>query len=146
MSAPLELTGTECLELLNGGVVGRVAMSTPTGPRIVPVNYAMHGDQVVVRTSPFSELGTYAAGAEVAFEIDHLDFDHHQGWSVVVVGRAAHVDDPDEVYEIRRTWEPRPWADGQRNLFLTITPRQVTGRRLGTDWSRGSMMPVRRVL
>src|SRR3954451_3641968 len=146
MSMPIELSRLECLELLQGGVVGRVAISTPLGPRIVPVNYAMHGEEVVVRTSPFSELGTHAPDNQVAFEIDDLDLSRHQGWSVVVVGRASYIEDPDEIYEIRRTWEPRPWADGQRNLFLRIVPREVSGRQLGTDWSRSTMMPVRRVL
>jgi uncharacterized protein len=146
VSALLELGQEECRELLQAGVVGRVAVSTPVGPHIVPVNYAMHGPDVVLRTSPFSELGTHAAGAVVAFEIDHLDFERHQGWSVVVVGKAAFVDDPEEVREIRRTWDPRPWADGPRHLYLKVRPREVTGRRLGDDWTHETLTPVRRTL
>src|SRR4051812_20203936 len=59
MAEPVELTVDECVDLLNGGVFGRVALSTPVGPRIVPVNYAMYGDDIVFRTTPYSELGTY---------------------------------------------------------------------------------------
>jgi uncharacterized protein len=146
VSAPVELSELECRELLEGGVVGRMAVSTPMGPRIVPVNYAMHGQDVVVRTSPFSELASHAGGAEVAFEVDHLDLERHQGWSVVVLGRAAYVEDHAELLEIRRTWDPRPWVDGSRNLYLKVVPRSTTGRRLGSDWTRSTMMPVRRVL
>ncbi len=146
MNEPVELTVKECLELLNGGVVGRVALSTPVGPRIVPLNYAMHNEAIVFRTSPYSELGTYGRNAELAFEIDQLDYVKHQGWSVVAVGRAALVEDPDELEEIREGWDPTPWVSGQRHLYLKLRWRDLTGRRLGQDWTRASMMPMRRVL
>ena len=146
MNEPIELTVEECLELLAGGVVGRVAMCTPIGPRIVPVNYAMDGDAIVFRTAPYSILGSYGWNTDLAFEIDNIDYEHHQGWSVVAVGRGEIVDDPDEIQRIRQTWDPRPWAGGQRNLYIRVVWRDVTGRRIGGDWTRGSMMPVRRVL
>src|SRR5688572_3607376 len=55
MKEPVELTVSECLGLLGGGVVGRVALSTRLGPRIVPVNYAMYDGAIIFRTSPYSE-------------------------------------------------------------------------------------------
>lgn len=146
MSAPVELTIEECLSLLSGGVIGRVALSTPVGPRIVPVNYAMHDDAIVFRTAPYSELGTYGWNNEIAFEVDHIDYERHQGWSVVVLGRAELVEDAHELREIKQRWDPRPWAGGQRNLYMRLTRRDVTGRRLGGDWDRDTMMPVRRTL
>jgi len=97
MNEPVELTVEECLELLHGGVLGRVALSTPMGPRIVPINYAMYEDAIVFRTTPYSELGTYGWNTDLAFEIDHIDYDKHQGWSVVAIGRATLVEDPDEL-------------------------------------------------
>jgi uncharacterized protein len=146
MTMPIELTVEECLDLLRTNIVGRVALSTPVGPRIVPVNYAMYGDAVVFRTAPYSELGTYGWNAELAFEIDHLDYENHQGWSVVVYGRGQLVEDPDEVSEIRRSWDPRPWAEGQRNLYMKLIWHNITGRRIGAGWTRTSMQPVRRAL
>jgi nitroimidazol reductase NimA-like FMN-containing flavoprotein (pyridoxamine 5'-phosphate oxidase superfamily) len=146
MSAPVELTIEECLELLSGGVIGRVALSTPVGPRIVPVNYAVYDDAIVFRTAPYSELGTYGWNNEVAFEVDHIDYERHQGWSVVVLGRAELVEDPQELRDIKQRWDPRPWAGGQRNLYMKLTWHDVTGRRLGQDWDRDTMMPVRRTL
>lgn len=145
MKEPVELTVSECQDLLDGGVVGRVALSTPLGPRIVPVNYVMHEGAIVFRTTPYSELGSYGPGSEVAFEVDYLDYEHQQGWSVVALGR---LEEPDlgEVGELRRLWEPRPWAGGLRNLHLKLVWRELSGRRLGNDWTRSSMMPVRRVL
>jgi uncharacterized protein len=146
MDAPLELTVDECLELLSTNVVGRVALSTPVGPRIVPVNYAMHGDAIVFRTAPYSELGTYGWNTDVAFEIDHIDYARHQGWSVVAIGRAELVEDPEEVAEIRHTWDPRPWAGGQRNLYMKVVWRDLSGRRVGADWKSSTMAPVHRAL
>jgi len=130
MSEPLELGVEECLELLSGGVVGRVAMSTPGGPRIVPLNYAMYKDAIVFRTMPYSELGTYGWNTDLAFEIDHLDYEKHQGWSVVAIGRASLVEDPDELREIRAGWDPTPWVGGRRHLYIKLRWRDITGRRL----------------
>ncbi|HET6625778.1 MAG TPA: pyridoxamine 5'-phosphate oxidase family protein [Nocardioidaceae bacterium] len=146
MEEPVELTVDECLELLDGGLVGRVAMCTPMGPRIVPLNYAMHDGAIVFRTTPYSELGTYGWNTDLAFEIDHLDYEKHLGWSVVAVGRAELVDHPDEVRAIRSGWDPTPWAGGRRYLYIRLRWRDLTGRRLGGDWTRSSMMPVRRAL
>ena len=146
MNEPVDMTQEECLALLNGSVVGRVAMATPMGPRIVPVNYAMYDDSIVFRTTPYSELGTYGWNTDLAFEIDHLDYERHQGWSVVALGRATLVEDPDELHEIRSQWDPTPWAGGRRHLYVRLRWRDLTGRWVGADWTRSSVMPVRRAL
>ena len=145
MNEPVDLTFAECVDLLSGGVIGRVALATPVGPRIIPINYAFHGDELVFRTTPYSELGTYGVDTDAAFEIDHFDYDRHQGWSVVVVGRLRRMD-PEEIADLAQIWEPRPWAGGHRPLHLGLSVRDVSGRRIGSEWTRASMMPVRRVL
>ena len=53
---------------------------------------------------------------------------------------------PPELADIRSHWDPTPWAGGRRHLYVKIRWRDLTGRRIGGDWSRGSMMPVRRAL
>ena len=141
-----ELDPEECARLLRAGVVGRVALSTPDGPHIIPVNYAVHEDTVVVRTSAYSILGTYGRNAMVAFEIDHIDYDRHVGWSVVARGRAWDEVEPDEISRIREAWPPRPWAAGNRNLYLRIRWESLTGRQLGSDWTRANESPVHRTL
>lgn len=146
MTEPVELTIEECLELLNGGVVGRVAMCTPMGPRIVPLNYAMFEDAIVFRTMPYSELGTYGWNTDLAFEVDHLDYEQQLGWSVVAIGRSELVEDPDEVQQIRAGWDPTPWVGGRRYLYLRLRWRDLTGRRLSADSTSAAMLPVRRVL
>jgi nitroimidazol reductase NimA-like FMN-containing flavoprotein (pyridoxamine 5'-phosphate oxidase superfamily) len=136
MTSSVQLGTSECRELLAGGVVGRVAMATPVGPRIVPVSYSLHGDAIVFRTAPYSELSTYGWDTELAFETDDLDYKTRQGWSVLAVGRAHVVSDPDEVQRIRRDWEPRPWAPGTLNLYVALAWRELTGVRLGGDMPR----------
>ena len=141
-----ELSTSECEALLRAGVGGRVALSTPTGPQIFPVNYAVVDGHVLLRTTPYSLLGTHGRGAVLAFEVDQFDHARQRGWSVVVRGRAEVVSDPDELDHIRRTWEPHPWASGVRSLFLRIPATEVSGRQLGSGWDPMADLPVRRVI
>lgn len=130
MTRAAQLSAAECRDLLEAGVVGRVAMATPVGPRITLVNYVVHGDAIVFRTAPYSELSTYGWNVDLAFETDQLDADTQLGWSVVAVGRAHVVEDPDEVQRIRRAGDPDPWASGPRHLYVSLVWRQLTGVRL----------------
>ena len=140
-----ELSPSECESLLRAGVAGRVALVTPTGPHILPVNYSVVDGAIVIRTSPYSLLGTYGRGALLCFEVDQFDYELKRGWSVVVRGRGTFVDDQDELAEIARSWEPRPWATGQRNLVIRIPWTEVTGRQLGGGWDPWQHLPVRRL-
>jgi nitroimidazol reductase NimA-like FMN-containing flavoprotein (pyridoxamine 5'-phosphate oxidase superfamily) len=125
----LEIPPAECLSLLQGAEVGRVAFVGRTGPVIHPVNYLIDRDTVVVRTSPYTLLAENASG-QVAFEVDDLDPWLSAGWSVLVTGHCAPIDDPDEAAALRRSERLHPWAAGQRNLFLRITPQHISGRRV----------------
>lgn len=131
MAEPHELGAEECGRLLRAGVVGRVALTTPDGPHIVPVNYSVVDDTVVFRTTPYSVLGTYGRNAQLAFEVDHFDYEYATGWSVVARGRTDAVLDADEVQRINQEWRPRPWASGSRNLYLALRWTELSGRRLG---------------
>ena len=142
----VELTIEECLEHLRSGVIGRVAMSTPMGPRIVPLNYAMHNDAIVFRTTSYSELGTYGPNTDLAFETDQFDYGTNLGWSVVAIGRAEVIDDPDEIRDIRAMWDPTPWVGGHRLFYLKLRWRDITGRRIGGESNRDSMMSVRHAI
>jgi uncharacterized protein len=141
-----DLEPQECERLLRAGIVGRVALSTPDGPHIVPVNYSVFEDSIVLRTSSYSILGTYGRNAMLAFEVDHIDHERHVGWSVVARGRSWAETDPAEVARIRDAWQPRPWASGSRNLYLRIRWSTLSGRALGTDWTRDNESPVHRTL
>ena len=142
MPRPRELGFDECVRLLRSGVMGRVALTTPRGPHIVPVNYAVVEESVLVATSPYSALGTYGPQDLVVFEVDHFDYVNHTGWSVTVQGRAEVVTDPAEVRRLRGIWAPRPWAEGDRDLHLRIPWTELSGRSVGDDLTT----PVQRVV
>jgi nitroimidazol reductase NimA-like FMN-containing flavoprotein (pyridoxamine 5'-phosphate oxidase superfamily) len=146
MGEPIELSDEQCRELLSAGLVGRVALCTPVGPHVVPVNYAVVEGSIVIRTTPYSILGTHARGAMLAFEVDQLDYERQQGWSVVARGQAEAITAADELHDIRRAWEPNAWADGSRNLFLRLRWTELSGRRLGSGWNPADDLPVRRVV
>jgi uncharacterized protein len=146
MREPIELSSAECQELLAAGLVGRAAVCTPVGPHIVPVNYGVVDDAVVIRTSPYSVLGGHARGTIMALEVDQFDYERQRGWSVVVRGRAEAVTSAEELSHIKQVWEPRAWAAGQRNLYLRVRWSEITGRRLGIGWNPTDELPVRRVI
>jgi len=130
MSESHDLPRTDCLALLAGGSIGRVAVTTPEGPHIVPVNYAVFEDSVVVRTSAYSLLGTYGRDAVLALEIDDFEPVSRSGWSVVVRGRCSVESDPRTIRSLREA-AAAPWAGGTRNLYLRMRIDQVSGRTVG---------------
>ena len=142
----IDLSPDQCEQLLRAGITGRVALSSPDGPHIVPVNFSVVGDAIILRTSPYSVLGTHGRDAVIAFEVDQFDHDRWRGWSVVARGRADVVTDPADVERIRSTWEPRPWAAGSRSLYLRLRWTSLTGRQVGTDWDPFATLPVRRAV
>jgi uncharacterized protein len=130
----IELSPRECRELMRERVVGRIAICTASGPEIFPINYVVDGDSIVFRTAPYSTLGTYSWDAEIAFEVDHADVEHKTGWSVLAVGHAELIDDPNEVAALRLSGGPEPWAEGPRRLYIRLKWTRLTGRRIGEDW------------
>ncbi len=146
MQEAVDLGPEQCALLLGAGVTGRVALSSPDGPHIVPVNYSVVGEAVVIRTSPYSVLGTYGRGSMLAFEVDYFDHDRWRGWSVVARGRADVVTEQAELDRIRATWDPHPWAAGARNLYLRLRWSELTGRQVGAGWDPVRTLPVRRVV
>jgi nitroimidazol reductase NimA-like FMN-containing flavoprotein (pyridoxamine 5'-phosphate oxidase superfamily) len=146
MREPRELTEKECRDLLGAGGVGRVALAAPDGPHIVPVNYAVHDDSVVFRTTPYSVLGTHGWRTRLAFEVDHVDHERWRGWSVVAAGPGEMIEDADELAAIQTFWDPRPWAGGNRLLYLRLRWDRLTGRQIGAGWTPRGEPAERRVV
>lgn len=127
-----ELTDEECVTLLAQEAVGRLAFVDPEGPVVVPVNFGLAGRRILFRLESDSHVRA-AADGPVAFEVDHTDAGTGSGWSVLVRGTAEEValDDVPGLLRLM-TGPPRPWAEGIHNVWVVITPRKVTGRRLTT--------------
>jgi nitroimidazol reductase NimA-like FMN-containing flavoprotein (pyridoxamine 5'-phosphate oxidase superfamily) len=120
-----ELDREECLRLLQTQKVGRIAFTDDSGPDVLPVNYVMDGEDVLITTTGYGALARAATNGRVAFEVDELDDFTESGWSVVVRGRAVR-ESPFDAPANR----PHPWADGTRTYLLRITPDIISGRRL----------------
>ena len=131
MNEPVELSYGKCRELLAAGVFGRVGVCTPQSPVILPVNYSVVGEAIVFRTSPYGPMAGQSHHGDVAFEVDELDRELHEGWSVLVVGPAETLE-ADETLEMTSLRLLEPWAAGSRSLFVRITPHQLSGRQFGS--------------
>ncbi|MBX6768174.1 MAG: pyridoxamine 5'-phosphate oxidase family protein [Actinomadura rubrobrunea] len=135
---PLDRSGLEildtaqCRSLLASAPVGRIVFTDRALPAVQPVNFALVDGDVVIRTSVGSKLAAAVRNAVVAFEADDFDVESRTGWSVVVVGQARVVTEPDELEKLRRL-PLRPWAPGEREHFVRITPRIFSGRRIPTS-------------
>ena len=94
---------------------------------IFPVNYAMDGDAVAVRT----DAGSGIDGSilrRVAFEVDHIDPEAHEGWSVVVRGVARDITDAlDPPSAHTRALPLSPWAPGFKTTWIKILTRRQPG-------------------
>jgi len=119
----------ECMALLRTQVVGRVGVQFATEPTVLPVVFAMLGDDVVFRTDPGTKLSAAVMGAMVAFEVDEADAATRSGWSVVVVGPAEEVREAATLAKVEALGLA-PWAPEGRDHVIRISARRVTGRRL----------------
>jgi nitroimidazol reductase NimA-like FMN-containing flavoprotein (pyridoxamine 5'-phosphate oxidase superfamily) len=122
-----ELSEEECLDLLRGRSVGRVAFNDADGPVVLPVNYVLDNGTVLFRTAPQNTVARHILSGPAAFEVDETDDYTESGWSVLVRGRASFVHF-DELPESGS--RPEPWVEGTRSLYVRITPQTVTGRRV----------------
>jgi transcriptional regulator with XRE-family HTH domain len=111
-----DLPPQECWDRLAEHAFGRVALSTPDGPAVLPVSYSLEGRAIVYHACPGLGAPDPAPGTEVAFEIDQMDEALGSGWSVLAVGPAERL-------------------TGERGGVsrVRIIPERVTGRILRTD-------------
>ncbi|HUF32427.1 MAG TPA: pyridoxamine 5'-phosphate oxidase family protein [Acidimicrobiales bacterium] len=120
----------ECLRLLAGARLGRIGLTSGALPVVLPVNFFLDVDRILVRTGYGTKLEAASRNTVVAFEVDDFDPFDHSGWSVVVTGMARVIDDPAELEDLATTPIPR-WAPGDDERIIAISTEMVTGRRLG---------------
>jgi nitroimidazol reductase NimA-like FMN-containing flavoprotein (pyridoxamine 5'-phosphate oxidase superfamily) len=121
------LSREECFEHLVRERLGRVSVRIGEFPAILPVNYLLHNDDIVVRTAPGTKLSAASMGVLVGFEIDGASNDHRAGWSVLVVGHAAKIREPGPLEQVRRL-PLEAWAPGDRDDYIRIPCEHVSGR------------------
>jgi hypothetical protein len=125
------LSPDECYALLTEKAIGRVVYTDEDGPAAVPVNFALAERDIVFRSDPGSKIGGLRDGP-VAFEVDHVDPASRTGWSVLVRGAAEMVEVEQVPTLLGRLHgaPPLPWKKGIHGIWVVITPKTVTGRRL----------------
>ena len=123
-----ELDRDECLDLLAREPVGRMGVVVAGQPLIFPVNFALDGNMVVLRTDPGTKLHG-ARNGSVVFECDGIDSTYHTGWRVIVQADAEEVRDPLEVARLERL-PLGPWGPGPKAVWLRLRARSITGRRI----------------
>ena len=137
------LDEAESLRLIAPGGIGRIAFIGRYGLTVLPVNYKLHDGAIVFRTaqdSPTGEdLSTGIAHAEyqVAFEIDQINPETREGWSVLIHGPAHHMASDDERAAVAASGVA-PWPRGVHEHAIRIVPTSVTGRRLIHPHAAGS--------
>ncbi|MFF5300145.1 pyridoxamine 5'-phosphate oxidase family protein [Streptomyces sp. NPDC013161] len=124
-----------CRSLLGTHGVGRIAVSTDSRPVVVPVDHSVVDGAIVFRTASGTTPPS-AVGHQVAFEVDRIDDAFSRGWSVLVRGRGRAVTDPDEARRLADAAHSGPWAGGERDLWVRVETRTVTGCRITVCRSR----------
>jgi nitroimidazol reductase NimA-like FMN-containing flavoprotein (pyridoxamine 5'-phosphate oxidase superfamily) len=118
------LTVEQCQAHLAAGGIGRIVLSTGSGPVAFPVNFVFTDGAVVLRTS---DAMTAKVSGVVAFEVDHIDEAMSEGWSVLVRGHARQIEDSEERV-VAAHLDIEPWAGGARLNVISIEPFEITGR------------------
>ena len=131
--APLALTRAECLAFLATAQVGRLGVSLNGLPSILPVNYLLTRERIIIRTISGSMLDAAVDQLVVAFQVDDFAYDGSWGWSVLVQGLPAEITDAGELTMVEalplRPWVPDPSVV---HRFLTIETTLMSGRQFGS--------------
>ena len=131
-----------CWRLLARRSTGRLGFVAQGEPVVLPVNHAVDGHSIVIRTGETGMLEALGAGATAAFEVDEMDALPETGWSVLVKGFASEITDDLERSDVERL-PLHPWAPGRRDRWIRIVPSAVTGRAISRRRSTtdGSLLP-----
>ena len=120
----VDIDEAECLRLIAGHEIGRVVFTDSALPAAQPVAYLLDGEEVVFRTGGGSKLAAATRGAVVAFQVDHIDTATRTAWTVLGVGEAYEVTEPDRLAELVER------AADRTAHTVAIPLRRLTGRRL----------------
>lgn len=116
------MTAEECRRLLATADIGRVAISAGALPLVLPVQYTLEDDHLLLRTPGHHEVGDGIDGQVVGFEADTIDLDQGVGWCVSVTGTVRLVPDAPMTDPVHR-W----FSDG---VVLALSTDVIVGHRI----------------
>jgi uncharacterized protein len=125
---PADLTRDGCLRLLGTATVGRIVFTEAAMPAVEPVAYLVDGEEVVFEVAHGGTVAAATRNAVVGFQVDSIDPTTDTGWSVLGIGKAYEVVDPD-----RRAAHLEHYAGRGRAgtwLVVAVPMEQLSGRRL----------------
>jgi uncharacterized protein len=123
-----ELSREECLARLAAQRLGRLGVVGDGVPLVLPMQFALDAETVVLRSNPGSKM-LHVPLQAVSFEVDEVDWDRREGWSVLVQGIGEDISSSiDPRSEALRTLIVQTWAPEPADRWLKIIPQKVTGR------------------
>jgi len=132
------LSCDECLALLESQNVGRIALSSQGLVVVLPVNYVLIDEQIVIRTRRGTRLALATRNSIIAFEVDEID-ESGQGWSVTIQGLARELCDSPEL-TVARNAPLAPWLDPIESRHVAVTIDTMSGRRVAFGSTGGSLL------
>lgn len=123
------LTEEECWDLLRGARLGRLVYTDGALPAVVPVSYAVVGEDLVLAVTSDTKVAAASRGEIVALQIDDADGPSRTGWSVTAVGPSRRLADTHLAAALAADGLV-PWSPTLLATHVAIHVRLLTGRRL----------------
>ncbi|MGI8752066.1 MAG: DNA methyltransferase [Acidimicrobiales bacterium] len=124
------LSRAECLSLLAGRPVGRVALTAKRLPTILPVRYGLSGQDVVFAAGIGSPSVAAAHESVIAFEADGGDVADGSGWTVLALGVSRRVDERDADWQTISALGLHRCGDRHAAPVMRVATDRLCGRRL----------------
>ena len=136
------LDEVECRKLLEHagatGTVGRLAISREGAPHVIPVNFSVCDETILIRLRP-GFAAHHLDGATVTFEIDHAEPYSRKGWSVEVEGPATLLTYEEAARLGHNVPQPLVMSPGMR--VFSIRFDRISGRSIRHDHEETSPPP-----
>lgn len=124
-SAVSLLSDDQCWERLAAHSVGRLVTRVRDFVDIFPVNYAVDGDGIVIRTAEGNKLAELVISEEVLFESDQVG--ELSAWSVIVRGRARVLTSDADIARAEAL-PLRPLVPTVKRNYVRIEAESISGR------------------
>lgn len=121
-----ELDEQQSYDLLSTTTIGRIGFVHDGRVQIHPVNFAVSGHELVLRSSPDGLLADLTREpVDVSFEVDYHDPIGSTAWSVLLHGSLSRAA---EEVAADITARVHPWAGEDRSLPLVLHIDSISGR------------------
>lgn len=126
-----ETTREQAMRRLGSVPVGRIGFTSRALPAIRPVTHLIDKGDVIIHSQGDPAIVNAASserGVVVAYEADDIDVESRTGWSVLIVGLARLIEDPQEAARYAR--ELPALEPGAAGPVIRIYPELISGFEL----------------